>query len=65
MSVLHTAPPHVGLVCQDEGGGHFIYRERHLPSSWLPMAVTMVAISAGSQTMSLRMLQAMTAPDWE
>ena len=36
-----------------------------VPSSWLPMAVTMVAISAGSQPISFKILQAITAPDWE
>ena len=36
-----------------------------VPSSWLPMAVTMVAISSGSQSMLSRMRKAMTAPDWE
>ena len=36
-----------------------------VPSSWLPMAVTMVAISSGGQSMLSRMRKAMTAPDWE
>ena len=43
----------------DEGTG------MPVPSSWLPMAVTMVAISSGGQSMLSRMRKAMTAPDWE
>ena len=36
-----------------------------VPSSWLPMAVTMVAISSGSQLRLSKIRKAMTAPDWE